>query len=69
VAKSTSKDNPDAVARPHPGKSELKPAVVGSGSGLAKDAGDKDEVHTSEEELGVTQPRTATAPHTKGGAQ
>jgi hypothetical protein len=48
---SLTKLNPDSVAHSRPG----------SGSGLAKDPGDKDEVHTSEEELGVTTPRTSNA--------
>src|SRR5437762_12664800 len=54
------KDNPDAISRPRPGQSERK-LVVPVGSRLAKDAGDKDEVHTSEEELGVTTPRASSA--------
>ncbi|MEA2707414.1 MAG: hypothetical protein QOF78_15 [Phycisphaerales bacterium] len=47
-APSKSKTNPDSIALPRPG------------TGLAKDTGDKDEAHTSEEELGVTAPRAQT---------
>src|SRR3954462_3820919 len=48
------KGNPDAVATAQPGKSELKPSLRAvSGH---RDVGDKKEVHTSEEELGVTTP-------------
>jgi hypothetical protein len=51
------KPSPDATpASPRPGQTERRP-VVAFNTGLAKDTGDKDEVHTSEEELGVTQPR------------
>jgi hypothetical protein len=55
------KTNPDSYATPRPGS-----------GGLAKDPGDKAEVHTSEEELGVTMPRLSTSAQstkTKGGAQ
>src|SRR5688500_4638149 len=56
---SASKTNPDSLATARPGA-----------SGLAKDTGDKDEVHTSEEELGVTTPRTKnTTTKSKGGTQ
>jgi protoporphyrinogen oxidase len=60
-----------AVAGSHPGQAERSKSVV-SVSGLAKDPGDKDEVHTSEEELGVTTPRahsTTATTKTKGGMQ
>jgi hypothetical protein len=40
----------------HPG--QTRKIVAQIASGLAKDTGDKDEVHTSEEELGVTTPRS-----------
>jgi len=57
------KTNPDSVHHGRPPGS----------STLAKDVGDKDEVHTSEEELGVTTPRTKTSTSTstksKGGIQ
>src|SRR5678816_2164159 len=48
---------------------EAKPRKVQPGQ-LARDVGDKEEVHTSEEELGVTTPRVTTprASKTKGGA-
>jgi hypothetical protein len=66
------KTSPDAApAASFPGQAvRNKPGAAGaaaaaapaasparSAAGLARDAGDKDEVHTSEEELGVTQPR------------
>jgi protoporphyrinogen oxidase len=59
----SSKSNPDAVSNVRPGTSDRKKTLLPVSSGLAKDIGDKDEVHTSEEELGVTTPRT------KGGAK
>jgi hypothetical protein len=57
---SSAKDNPDAISRPRPGQADRK-AIASVSGGLAKDAGDKDEVHTSEEELGVTTPRASTS--------
>jgi protoporphyrinogen oxidase len=59
------KQNPDAVARSRPGQPDRKSMVAFSGAGLARDPGDKNEVHTSEEELGVTTPRIAV-PKKKG---
>jgi len=51
------KTSPDAApAASHPG--QTRKIVAQIASGLAKDTGDKDEVHTSEEELGVTTPRS-----------
>jgi hypothetical protein len=55
----TPKGSPDAApAASSPGQVDRKTVVAVSG--LAKDTGDKDEVHTSEEELGVTTPRAST---------
>jgi hypothetical protein len=49
----TPKSSPEAApTKAHPG----------STGGLARDTGDKEEVHTSEEELGVTTPRPASRP-------
>ncbi len=66
------KDNPDAVQSAHPGKADASSAAAATASAAAvkpsvrsaapaaatghKDVGDKREVHTSEEELGVTTP-------------
>jgi len=50
------KGNPDAVALAQPGKSELKPSIRATAPAGHRDVGDKQEVHTSEEELGVTTP-------------
>ena len=43
-----------AAAGIEPGKSDVKPSIRPAGG--HKDVGDKREVHTSEEELGVTTP-------------
>jgi hypothetical protein len=55
--------NPDATTSSvRPGESTKSSKLVGAGAGTTtsghKDVGDKDEVHTSEEELGVTTPKT-----------
>ena len=50
------KGNPDGVALAQPGKSELKLSIRATAPVGHRDAGDKREVHTSEEELGVTTP-------------
>jgi len=77
----TVKTNPDSAAPAvsHPGqliratsKSAAAPLAASHGSGKGHaDVGDKDEVHTSEEELGVTTPRPAATinARTQGGAQ
>src|SRR2546423_2893949 len=60
AAPSAPKSSPDAApASAHPGQVERRTIVpLSSTSGMSRDVGDKDEVHTSEEELGVTTPRT-----------
>jgi hypothetical protein len=78
------KGNPDSGSVPHPGQSARstgKAAATPLGSGEPgrtassrnpghQDVGDKQEVHTSEEELGVTTPLpTATLDKTQGGAK
>jgi hypothetical protein len=56
--KRTPKPSPDAApAASHPGQIPRRTVAPIKSSGLAKDTGDKVEVHTSEEELGVTTPR------------
>jgi protoporphyrinogen oxidase len=56
-----SKRNPDSMKRIHPGQSGQANQRMVSVSGLSRDVGDKNEVHTSEEELGVTQSRETEA--------
>jgi hypothetical protein len=64
--------NPDASATSsavRPGESTKSSKLVGAGAGTTstghKDVGDKDEAHTSEEELGVTTPKFTKGATTK----
>jgi hypothetical protein len=73
-----SKSSPDASAPvpAHPGqharaaaKAAAQPLAASHSSKGHVDVGDKDEAHTSEEELGITTPKSATKSTSTGGAQ
>jgi hypothetical protein len=70
------KSNPDSASTAHPGQYARSTAnaaatpLASSRNPGHQDVGDKEEVHTSEEELGVTTPLpTATLNKTQGDAQ